>query len=41
MSMEEIKNHFESEAVEYEKIISQLIPYYTEMLEAAASIIPR
>ena len=39
MSMEEIKNHFESEAVEYEKIISQLIPYYTEMLEATASII--
>lgn len=39
MNMEIIKNHFESEAEEYEKIINQLIPYYAEMLEAAASII--
>jgi tRNA (cmo5U34)-methyltransferase len=38
--MEKVKLHFESEAEEYDKIIIELIPYYSEMVDALVSAIP-
>lgn len=38
--MEKVKHHFENEAEEYDKIILELIPYYTEMIDALVSSIP-
>jgi tRNA (cmo5U34)-methyltransferase len=38
--MNRIKNHFESEAEEFDSIILKLIPYYSEMVEALALLIP-
>lgn len=38
--MEKVKHHFENEAEEYDKIILELIPYYTEMVDALVSSIP-
>ena len=38
--MEKVKHHFESEAEEYDKIILELIPYYTGMVDALVSSIP-
>ena len=38
--MQNIKEHFESEAKEYDDIILNLIPYYKQMVEALISSIP-
>ncbi len=38
--MDNIKNHFESEAEEFDSIILKIIPYYSEMIEALALSIP-
>jgi tRNA (cmo5U34)-methyltransferase len=35
-----VKDHFESEAQEFDKIILQLIPYYSEMIDALIVAIP-
>ena len=35
-----IKNHFEEEAIKYDRIIIKLIPYYKEMVEAIIATIP-
>jgi tRNA (cmo5U34)-methyltransferase len=40
MNMSRILEHFESEAQDYDQIISNIIPYYHEMIEALVSIIP-
>lgn len=39
-SKERIKNHFETEAVEFDNLILKLIPFYEEMIEALISTIP-
>jgi tRNA (cmo5U34)-methyltransferase len=38
--IENVKNHFEKEAEEFDKIILNLIPHYTEMIEALVLSIP-
>ncbi|RPI92972.1 MAG: class I SAM-dependent methyltransferase [Chloroflexi bacterium] len=38
--MDQIKQHFEEEAQQFDHIIQQLIPYYDEMLRALISAIP-
>jgi len=38
--IETVKNHFEEESEEFDKIILNLIPYYTEMIEALVLSIP-
>ncbi|MFZ7120881.1 MAG: class I SAM-dependent methyltransferase [Eubacteriaceae bacterium] len=38
--MNKIKDHFESEAIEFDKIILDLIPYYSEMIDALILAIP-
>jgi tRNA (cmo5U34)-methyltransferase len=38
--MENIKNHFEQEAHEFDEIILKLIPYYPQMLDALMTNIP-
>lgn len=38
--MEGVKNHFESEAKEFDKIILRLIPHYSEMIDGMVSSIP-
>ncbi|HDL02191.1 MAG TPA: class I SAM-dependent methyltransferase [candidate division Zixibacteria bacterium] len=38
--MEAVKKHFEDEAKEFDKIILQLIPYYSEMIDGMVSSIP-
>ncbi|MDR2941590.1 MAG: hypothetical protein LBV17_03260 [Treponema sp.] len=35
-----VKDHFEEEADEFDKIILKLIPHYTEMIEALVMSIP-
>lgn len=35
-----VKEHFEQEAVEFDRIILRLIPYYTEMVDALVSALP-
>jgi tRNA (cmo5U34)-methyltransferase len=35
-----IKSHFEDEAAQYDEIITRLIPYYDQMVEAIASSLP-
>jgi len=40
MRIDRIKNHFEQEAKEYDKIIQKIIPYYNQMVEALVSVIP-
>ena len=37
--MDQVKQHFEKEAREFDEIILQLIPYYEEIVEAALTII--
>ena len=37
---EQIKQHFDQEASEFDQLIQQLIPYYDQMLEALISCIP-
>ena len=39
-SMEQVKNHFEEEAQEFDGIIKNLIPYYHQMVEALVSALP-
>lgn len=38
--MESIKKHFEEEALEYDGIIKNLIPYYSRMVEAVVNSMP-
>jgi tRNA (cmo5U34)-methyltransferase len=38
--MKNIKQHFESEAKEYDNIIKKLIPYYEQMIDALIDTIP-
>ena len=38
--IETVKNHFEKEAEEFDKIILNLIPHYAEMVEALVLSIP-
>ncbi len=38
--MEKVKNHFENEAEEYDKLILTLIPYYQEMTDALMLSLP-
>lgn len=37
--IKKVKEHFESEAAEFDEIIKKLIPYYNEMIEALVSVI--
>src|SRR5262249_12773816 len=38
--MDAIKQHFEHEAVDFDRIIVELIPYYSDMVRALVSAIP-
>ncbi len=38
--MESVKQHFEQEAKEYDGIITKLIPYYSQMVEALVDALP-
>ncbi|MDR2425790.1 MAG: methyltransferase domain-containing protein [Endomicrobium sp.] len=38
--MENVKKHFEEEAKEYDKIITNLIPYYREMTDTLIDVLP-
>lgn len=38
--IEQVKNHFEQEAKEFDEIIQKLIPYYNEMVESLINAIP-
>ena len=38
--MDTVKNHFEEEANEFDQIILQIIPYYSEMVDALIASIP-
>lgn len=38
--LETVKKHFEDEAKEFDQIISQLIPHYSEMVNALVSVLP-
>ncbi|MGC9517043.1 MAG: class I SAM-dependent methyltransferase [Methanomicrobiales archaeon] len=38
--MENVKNHFEEEAVEFDRIIKVIIPSYLEMIESLVSVLP-
>ena len=40
MSIDQVKDHFEQEAAEFDEIIRKLIPYYDRMIDALVSIIP-
>ena len=40
VTMTQVKDHFEAEAEEFDRIILRLIPYYPQMLEALVSTIP-
>ena len=35
-----VKNHFEAEAKQYDRIIQNLIPYYNQMVEALVNALP-
>lgn len=39
-NMDRIRNHFEEEAVQYDIIIKNLIPYYNQMVEALVNGLP-
>jgi len=39
-NMDRIKNHFEEEAMVYDGIIKNLIPYYNQMVEAIVNVLP-
>ncbi len=38
--MENVKEHFEEEAKEFDKTILKLIPLYNEMIDSMVSVIP-
>ncbi len=40
VGMDQIKQHFEEEAQQFDRIIQQLIPYYDQMLAAVIAAIP-
>lgn len=37
--MNKIKNHFDEEAKDFDRIIQELIPYYAEMIDGMVSAI--
>ncbi len=40
INMDRVKEHFESEAEQFDGIIRRLIPFYEEMVDAAVSALP-
>lgn len=40
MALDKVKNHFENEAKEFDRIILALIPYYPEMIQTLVDAIP-